>query len=250
MSAENIILTGRATSVSGDLLVPGTPTVLQLGRLQYDGTIDGAGSTTPSNYRVMLSSGVSLRHVVRRTDPVLLPTVVAPNLPTGTRNVTLRNRHQSTGDFATLRNLTVQDDMGAVVLPPGTYGNFTANDDSAFVLGVAGSSVPAVYNFQNLILNGGSRLRVVGLVVVNLANGLSLNRDRDRRGWHQDRHERFRFDDDDYDVAVGSAAHPEWLVLNIASADCASIRTIHFTVMLMLRQAPFRWKIVAASSAE
>ena len=218
MLGENLFLNDRDAVVSGDLLVPGTPTVVTRGRLHYGGTLDGAGSASPSNYQIVLGAGLSLGHVARRTDPVVLPVVVQPPAPSGTRTVTLRFRGQNAGDFSTLKNLTVQDDVGAVVLPPGTYGNFTANDDSAFVLGVAGASGPAVYNFQNLVLNGSSRLRVVGPVVVNLANGLSLNRDRDRRRWHQDRHERFRFDaDDDYDVAVGSVVHPEWLVLNIAA---------------------------------
>ena len=218
LTGENVILNDRDTVVSGDLLVPGLPTVLQNGRLHYEGTLDGTGATTPANFKVVLGSGLALRHVVRRTDPVPMPVVATPALPSGTRSVTLRFAGQSAGDFSTLRNLSVQEDVGQVAVPAGTYGNFTANDDSAFVLGVVGASTPSIYNFQKLTLNGGSRLLVVGPVIVNLASGLALNRDHDRRGWHGERHERFHFDrDNDYDVAVGSVLHPEWLVLKIAS---------------------------------
>jgi hypothetical protein len=39
-------------------------------------------------------------------------------------------------------------------LPPGSYGTFTANGGSGFIFGVAGATQPAVYNLQNLSLNG------------------------------------------------------------------------------------------------
>jgi pectate lyase len=220
LTGENVTLRDHGTRVSGDLLVPGTPAVLQNGhgRLRYGGTIEGTGDVAPSNYQVELGSGISLRHVIRRTDPVAMPVVAAPALPTGTRSVTLRHRGQSAGDFATLSDLTLQDDVGQVAVPAGTYGNFTANDDSSFVLGVAGATRPSVYNFQKLTLNGGSRLRVVGPVIVNLASGLVLDRERDRRGEHMEHHERFNYEgNDNFNVVVGSVQHPEWLLLNIAA---------------------------------
>lgn len=218
LRGENVFVHGRNTVLTGDLLVPGTPGVAVSRRAQYSGTVDGTGAEAPSSYRVVLGDGVRFGRVVRRTDPVALPAVPAPGVPTGTRKVTLRRAGQSPGDFATLRNLTLQRDAGAVAVPAGTYGDFSAHDDASFVLGVAGATEPSVYNFQSLRLNGGSRLCVVGPVVVNLAGGLVLNRDHDRRGWRHDRRERFSHGrGDDYDVAVGSPRHPEWLVLNLAS---------------------------------
>jgi hypothetical protein len=96
------------------------------------------------------------------------------------------------GDFATLRNLTLNGRVGAVAVPPGTYGNFIANFGSSFVLGIAGATTPAVYNLKNLTLNSGSALSVVGPVIIVLKGGFSTGGD------------------------MGSEEHPEWLVLRIA----------------------------------
>ncbi|HVX57017.1 MAG TPA: hypothetical protein VHA37_04755, partial [Candidatus Saccharimonadales bacterium] len=129
MTGESTTLNGSA-SVTGDLLVPGTPSVIQNGRPTYGGTVDGTGSTTPTNYQVILNGGVSLRHVVRRTNAVGLPVVAAPPSPTGTRSVALNNAGQSAGDFATLKNLTLNGNVGQVTVPAGVYGDFTANGSS------------------------------------------------------------------------------------------------------------------------
>jgi hypothetical protein len=139
-----------------------------------------------------LNGGSSLRHVVRRTDPVPLPTVVSPPSPTGTRSVTLNQAGQSAGEFATLRNLTLNGNVGSVAVPPGAYGNFTANGNSGLVIGVAGSTVPAAYSFQALTLNGSSALQVVGPVTMSVGSGIATG------------------------SPLGNAAHPEWLHLRIA----------------------------------
>ncbi len=192
LTGENLALNGGA-SVTGDLLVPGTPTVRQNGRPAYGGTLDGTGNDTPSGYTITLNGGAALRHVVRRTDPVAYPSVAAPPAPNGTRSVALNAAGQDPGSFATIRNLTLNGGVGALAVPPGTYGTLTANGNSGFVLGVAGATAPAVYNLQGLTLNGGSSLQVVGPVIVTLAGGVTLN------------------------AAAGNAAHPEWLSLNLAA---------------------------------
>ena len=191
MTAENTTLNGGAL-VTGDLLVPGTPTVQLNGSPTYGGTVDGIGEATPTTHKVTLNGGASLGHVVRRTDAVSLPVVAAPPPPTGTRSVSLNNAAQSPGDFATLKNLTLNSNVGPVVVPPGTYGSFNANSGSGFTLGVAGATTPAVYNFQNLTLNSNSTFTVVGPVVVTLNGGFSTN------------------------TTMGTVAHPEWLKLRIA----------------------------------
>jgi hypothetical protein len=109
--------------------------------------------------------------------------------------VSISSPSQDAGDFATVRNLTLNGNAGAVAVPPGTYGDFIANGNSRLVLGVAGSGVPAVYNLQSLLVNGRAELEVVGPVVVTLANGPSINGN------------------------AGSSAQPEWLTLNVASGD-------------------------------
>lgn len=192
LSPEDLTLKGGST-LSGDLLVPGTPSLLVNGSPTY-GVKDGVGSATPTNYTLTLGGGAVVRYIVRHVDAIDLPTVAAPPAPAGTRNVTLKRAGQSAGDFATLCNLTLKDGVGAVAVPPGTYGAFSASGVSGFVLGVAGATEPAIYNLQSLTLSGSSSsLQVVGPVILTLANGTTIS------------------------GRAGSDAHPEWLVLNVSS---------------------------------
>jgi rhamnogalacturonan endolyase len=189
---ESIALNGNA-GIAGDLLVPGMPTLKLNGHPDFVGTVDGSGAATPTNFTVTLNGNALLRHLVRRTDPIALPVVTPPPAPDGTRNVSLNKAGDTPGDFATLRNLTLNGNAGQVAVPPGTYGAFTVNANSSLVLGVAGSPTPAVYNLQGLVLNGNSRLVIAGPVILKLAAGTSLN------------------------GSVGAPEHPEWLSLEIAS---------------------------------
>lgn len=188
----NITLNDSAW-VSGDLLVPGTPILQVNGQPLYAGVLEGPGSAAPAHHRVTLNGGSVLRYLVRRIDAPSLVPVAAPPSPAGTRNVVLNNPGQSAGDFATLRNLTLNGNAGQVSVPPGTYGALTANGNSGFTLGVPGATEPAVYHLQNLTLNGGGALRVAGPVIVTLANGVSLN------------------------GSAGAEGHPEWFTLFVAS---------------------------------
>lgn len=192
LSEESFALNGKA-AVSGDILVPSTPAIQLNGAPMYGGTIDGSGSAGSHAYAITLNSGAVLRHVVRRADPTAIPVVNLPPAPAGTRDVVLNTGDAAVGDFGTLRALTLNRDVGALAVPPGTYGRFTANHGSGFVLGLAGASERAVYHFQSLVLNGGSELSIVGPVVVVVAEGLTL------------------------DGTAGAPAHPEWLDLQIAS---------------------------------
>jgi hypothetical protein len=192
MLPESITLNGGA-NVTGDLLVPGTPTVRLNGKPNYSGTTDGEGAVTPTNFQVTLNGNTKLRHVVRRTDALPLPLVSAPPSPAGTRVVTINSAGQSPGSFATLRHLTLNGGVGQFVIPPGTYGDFTANGGSGFTLGIAGATQPAIYNFQHLTLNGQTQLQVLGPVIITVANGFTGN------------------------GGMGSSAHATWLKLNIYS---------------------------------
>ncbi len=190
---ENITLNANA-DLSGDLLVPGSPSIQINGTPDYAGTTDAPGGAAPANHRVTLNGGASLRHVVRRVDAPVMPVVAAPLAPTGTRNISLNHAGQSPGDFATLRNLTLNSNVGTVAIPPGRYGSFAANTNSGFQLGVAGATEPAFYDLQSLTLNSHSRLQVVGPVVLTLANSPILN-----------------------NATLGDAAQPDWLALRVAS---------------------------------
>ena len=195
MLGESLTL-GGSTAVGGDLFVPGTPTVVVNGSPVFGGIVDGLGSTNPTGYTITLSSNSSLGHLVRRTDPVAIPTVSAPSTPTGTRSVTLRNSNQSVDDWATVRNLTVQSGVGQIQVPAGAYGDFKASGDSGFTLGVIGTSEPTVYHFQSLTLNSGAQIQVIGRVIIVLGNGFSIN-----------------------GGTVGNSANPAWLTLNIFAGN-------------------------------
>ena len=189
---ESLTLNGGAV-VTGKLLVPGTPTVRTNGNPTFGGVIVGTGSTQPSSYTVTLNGNATLGNLVNRMDPLALPTVANPPTPTGTRDVTISQASQSIGDPATLRNLTLNGNVGLKAVPPGTYGTFIANGGSGFIFGVAGSTQPTVYNLQNLNLNGNSQIQIVGPVVLTLRNGTSIN------------------------SSMGNTTNPQWLQLRIAT---------------------------------
>lgn len=189
---ENTALNGNAW-VSGDILVPGLPTVRLNGQPVYGGTVDRDGVDTPASHSVTLSGRAVVRHVVRRVDPLAMPVVPTPPVPTGTRDVVLSSSGQTAGDFSTLRSLTLHGGAGAVAVPAGTYGSLVAHGSSRLVIGTVGATEPEVYNLQHLALNGSARLEVVGPVIVNLAQGMVLG------------------------SAAGAADHPEWLDLSIAA---------------------------------
>ncbi len=192
LSAEGFAVNGN-NYVAGDLLVPGTPAIRLNGHPQLVGTQDAAGAATPSDYTVTLNGNSVVRYIVRRVDPIPLPAVAAPQAPAGTRDVNVNNAGQNVGDFATIRNLTLNGNAGVLAVPPGAYGNLTANGSGGFILGVAGATEPAVYHLQRLTLNGNATLQIVGPVVLRLGNGLTLN------------------------GTMGSSSNPEWLELGIFS---------------------------------
>ena len=192
MTGVNATLNSGAV-ITGDLLVPGTPTLIKNGQYTFGGTIVGTGSTSPSNYQVILNGSVRLGHLRTRTNPVAIPAWPPVPSPTGTRTVTITAAGQSAGSFATLRNFTLNGNVGQYAVPPGTYGDFIANGGAGFTLGVAGSTQPAIYNLQHLTLNGATKLLVVGPVILNVANGFTAN------------------------GTAGTSANPAWLKLNIVT---------------------------------
>jgi hypothetical protein len=120
-------LTGESTTLNGggvltgDLLVPGVPTLHLNGNPTFGGTVQGTGSAQPTNYPVTINGSAQLGHLVTRTDPTTMPSVAAPPASTGTRDVTINNSSQSPGNFATLRDLTLNGNVGLITVPAGTY---------------------------------------------------------------------------------------------------------------------------------
>lgn len=190
---ENVALNGTDV-ITSDLLVPGTPTVtVGSGKPSFDGVIEGVESTQPTGYFVSISNNASLRHVITRTNPISLMPVAAPPAPAGTRDVSLSKAHETTGNYATLRNLSISGKAGAVAVPPGVYGKFTATGHTQFVFGVEGATVPSVYNLEDLSLSGGSELRLVGPVKLNVRGNVSLS-----------------------GSTVGAATNPQQLLLSVS----------------------------------
>ncbi|MGE3404662.1 MAG: YDG domain-containing protein [Vicinamibacterales bacterium] len=193
LTGSNVIINGGAEIV-GDLFIAGTPKVRLHGvPTTYAGTVDGDGAATPNHHYVTIGGGAELGRVVRRTDPIAMPVVSAPPLPSGTRSVNMNKASDNPGSFATIRNLTLNGNVGNVAVPPGTYGTFTANARSSFTVGIPGATEPAIYNFQALTLNGQSGLKVVGPVVITVKTQVNFN------------------------AYAGTSAHPEWLTLRIAT---------------------------------
>jgi len=176
-------LTGEAavfnspSNLVGDFLVPGTPTIHVNGTVFWSGQTTGTGSASPSGYSITLNSGAHLGHVVIRTNPITLNNVPVPPNPTGTRNITINSPADAAavGNWATVKNVTLNSGSGNVTVPPGTYGTFTSNTSGGkgFVFGTAGQT--KVYNLQGLTLNSASRLTVLGSVVINIANAVTVN---------------------------------------------------------------------------
>jgi endo-1,4-beta-xylanase len=189
---EDVTLNGSAL-LKGDLLVPGTPTVVANRRAGFLGTIDGSGGAAPDTHRVILNAGAGLNYVGRRVDAVDLPAVPTPPFPAGAVDVVVNNPSQVPVDFASLRNLTLNRGADSVAVPAGTYGTFVANGISRLVLGVAGATEPSVYNLQGLVLNTDSKLLIAGPVVLNVAGSVTVN------------------------GAAGDPEHVRWLALNVAA---------------------------------
>jgi hypothetical protein len=172
LRGEPVTLKGPI-SITQDFLVPGTPVVSTANNPTFGGVVDGTGNPQPSGYAVTLGGGVSLGRLITRTDPFGLGVVASPPSPKGTRSVLLTSAAQSAGDFATLRHLALSGTAGAVAVPPGTYGTLLAGGTTAFVFGVAGATQPSVYNLQNLALTDQAQLRLVGPVILTVANGVA-----------------------------------------------------------------------------
>jgi len=156
LGTDDITLNGSAW-IAGDLLVAGTPSLRLNGRPMFVGTIEGPGASAPDSHRVTLNGDAALRHLVVHIDPKSIPVVEPPVPPSGTSNVTLNGN------------------AGVLALPPGSYGSVIVNGGSGLVLGVAGSTTPAIYHVQNLTLNSGSTITLAGPVELRLNNGLSIN---------------------------------------------------------------------------
>ncbi len=175
LSTNQLSLNSGAT-ITGDLLVRGTPDVVLNGNPDFQGTILEGGSAAPSGWKIYLNSGSKLRNLRARVDGVAPAPVPAPPQPQGNRWVWL-NPGQAPGDFATIRGLGLNSGYGPLTVPPGVYGEFTSNSNTAFILGNPDGDPanPDVYVFDRITINSNGAFHVAGPVRIILRWGANIN---------------------------------------------------------------------------
>ncbi|RPJ61420.1 MAG: hypothetical protein EHM23_07000 [Acidobacteria bacterium] len=158
--------------LTGDLYTAGTPNIQLLPGASHGGIVDEGGAATPS-YMLML--GVKLPGKIHiHTNPLPLPSDIPASVPTpaGTRTVTVQTTADiaNIGDWATVRNLTVNGTNLTVDVPPGNYGQFILNGNGT--LRFSGGE----YNFATAFtINGTSRVEVSGACVITTAGSFTMN---------------------------------------------------------------------------
>lgn len=192
LGGEDVKLSGRAW-IAGDLLLPGTPSLDLHGLPMAAGTYDAGQTEEPRDYTVALGGTSVVRYVVREIEPLEMPVVAMPLPPSGTRDVTLGGEDLAAGDFTSIRDLTVDENVGEVIVPSGVYGALTVERGNTLVLGHPGGSGPDVYHLRSLTLRRGARLEIDGPVLIVLADGASIA------------------------GLAGNADRPEWLTIAVAA---------------------------------
>ncbi|HXK60732.1 MAG TPA: hypothetical protein PLP42_12660, partial [Acidobacteriota bacterium] len=165
---------GTKFAMTGDLFVPGTPTIeLQQGA-SYGGVIDEGGTPEPS-YKIQLQKDFKLPGKIHiRTDPVPMPGDIPASVPqpAGSRKVNVNKPDdlEAIGDWKTLRDLTVTANGLTIEVPPGNYGKFTVNGP-ALLRFAAGD-----YSFASgLDLHQQSVVEVAGAGSITLGTSFNCN---------------------------------------------------------------------------
>ncbi len=164
-----------SANISGDILVPGTPNVNVNGTPNWEGVVQGDGSPSPSGYWITINSGATLRNLVTRTDPQPLPDVTAPTAPSNWNWANINNASDPDPNWSQVGSVNFNSNSGVRAVPAGAYGSFNLNNGTGIILGTAGATEPEVYSFQQLNVNSGAQIQVVGPVIVRLANQTSIN---------------------------------------------------------------------------
>lgn len=194
MANEEITLSGAA-AVTGDLRVPGRPAVKVSGAANWGALVDLTAGPVASAPVIVLEGGAQVQRIVRGVSPVVLAWPVPLRVVAGTRSVALTRPADAVGDFATVKNLTVGAGAGPRTIPAGVYGDLALEGRATVVLGVAGATSPAFYQFNQLQVTPQASVTVVGPVVVTVAGELTCG------------------------GTMGTAAQPEWLRLNVVAGN-------------------------------
>jgi RHS repeat-associated protein len=170
---ESFTLNGN-TQITSDLFLPGSPAITTSGGSQYGGTVSDNGSSTPSDYTLTLSGGISLPGKIHtQVDAIQLPDFpnsVPPASGTRTVSVNSQSAVANIGNWQTVRDLNVTGSHLNIDVPPGNYGTFTVNGNSQLRLSAG------TYNFANTFnLDGSATVRTTGLVTINVGKNLIIN---------------------------------------------------------------------------
>jgi hypothetical protein len=174
-----------SSALIGNFLVPGTPFIIDNSPNldPANVVVNGCGDAAPSNYGISLNGNINLAgQIIRQVNPIELAALEAIPTPVSNRNVSINTEAEAeafnadANSSVDLRNLNLNNNVGAVKVAPGIYGTFNTSAGTQLVLGVAGSSLenPAVYNFQDLNINTGSQLVIVGFVKLRVQNQLGV----------------------------------------------------------------------------
>ncbi|RYD66414.1 MAG: hypothetical protein EOP84_31210, partial [Verrucomicrobiaceae bacterium] len=126
---EPVTINGGAV-ITHEFLVPGTPSVIVDPNGVIGSRVQDSGGVQPSNYQFRVNGGASIQQLRSRVEPSAFPVVALPPAPQGTRNVNINKAGESAGNWATVRNLQVNGQAGIVAVPPGIYGELTANSSA------------------------------------------------------------------------------------------------------------------------
>ncbi|WP_193214050.1 PKD domain-containing protein [Luteolibacter marinus] len=194
MQGSNFTLNSGLT-VDGSLILPGHPEIKTNGGSNLPFVTDGGGSQQPDRYRLTLNNGVQLGGITLGTDAEALPEAPVPVPGSGNRTVHVNHPDDEVGEAGSIRSLTINHGESVIALDPGRYDRITLNGSSTLELQGGSEAEPAIYEVQQLTVNGGSRISVHGPVVLRLKNSLNLN------GY------------------MGDPDHPEWLELSISGGS-------------------------------
>jgi hypothetical protein len=182
LSADFVHINNGST-IMGDLLVPGGPDIVNNSNTVNSSNLVAFGCSSDlfNKYKVLLTGKITFTGQIVTQYPVTTLTPLAPvAAPTGNRQVILSTVAQGEAfnndpnSSVNLRTLILNSKVGAVQVAPGSYEKLVANSGSQLVLGNASARPdnPAVYNLQDLTLNSGSDLVVIGYVQVRVQRSL------------------------------------------------------------------------------
>lgn len=158
--------------------------------------IDQGQTLTPTNYHLVFYNNSYIEgKIYRQSNAPSLPTVAQP--PSKANNNSLdygSYRLPPPGGLSSSpnANLTLNSGSQPLILLPGNFGTLTANNNTVIRLGDSSNpDVVQYYSADSLNLNGGSKLVIVGKVVLTLRSRVEINNG----------------------SILGNAAHPDWLRL-------------------------------------